>query len=243
MSGSMKKSFVVYTDWAEFLEDITDEEAGILFKALFEYAADGTEPAFKGAMRPIFRMMKNCLDRDGAKWEDRCRKNAENGRKGGIAKAEKRAALANAADRLANVADSDSESDTDNDTESESESESESERDKEKEKAGCAGSASPSPALPLGEFRNVFLSEEEIRSLKDDLGETAVDKAVEEMSEYCASTGKKYKNWAAAVRRWIKRDSTPKSFSPRPNYHSRETESYDLDEWMKTALSLPETWK
>ena len=78
-----KKSFIAYLDWAEFLDDLTAEETGLLFKALFQYAADGTEPSFKGILRPVFRMMKNCLDRDGEKWEEIRLKRSEAGAKGG----------------------------------------------------------------------------------------------------------------------------------------------------------------
>ena len=241
MNGTkqLKKSFIVYADWEEYFEDVSEKQLAAVFKALFRYAADGTEPEFKGAARSIFRMMKNCLDRDAGKWEDKCRKNAENGRKGGLAKAAKKAALPNGKNSLANLADSESDSVSESVSDSDRESESESER----EKACSAGSASPSPAQALGEFGNVFLSEEEKRSLAAEFGRPAVDKAVNEISEYCASLGKRYKSWPAAVRRWIKRDNAPRSApAPRPNYHSARDENYDLDEWMKTALSLSDTW-
>lgn len=32
------KSFIVYKDWEEYLETLTDEETGRLFRALFAYA-------------------------------------------------------------------------------------------------------------------------------------------------------------------------------------------------------------
>ena len=78
-----KNSFLMYTEWSEFFDDLTEAELSQLFKALFAYAANGEEPEFTGILRPIFRMMKNCLDRDAAKWEETCRKRSLAGAMGG----------------------------------------------------------------------------------------------------------------------------------------------------------------
>ena len=240
-----KKSFIVYTDWKEYFEDVSDAELGRLFKALFSYALEGVEPEFTGAMRPIFRMMRNCLIRDGAKWEEKCRRNSENGRKGALAKAENmRRALANSANAKnapANLADSESVNDSVNDSGSESESV------KDREKGGFAASASPSPSpsLALGEYCNVFISQEDYNSLTEEFGKTRADNAIEEISEYCDSVGKTYKNWKAAIRRWIKRDdrASEPAGKPRPNYHRSDAPSYDLDDFMKLALTSTDIWE
>lgn len=71
------KSFLVYKDWEEYLETVTDEEAGRLFRALFAYAKRAEETRFEGALRMLFTMMRNTLDRDGKKWEDICEARSE----------------------------------------------------------------------------------------------------------------------------------------------------------------------
>lgn len=74
------KSFIIYKDWEEYLETLTDEETGRLFKALFAYAKRVEETPFDGALRMLFTMMRNTLERDGKKWEDVCEARSE-GRK------------------------------------------------------------------------------------------------------------------------------------------------------------------
>lgn len=66
------KSFMIYKDWEEYIQLLTDEEAGRLFKALFAFAKRNEEADFDGAMKVIFTFMKNTFERDGKKWEDIC---------------------------------------------------------------------------------------------------------------------------------------------------------------------------
>lgn len=66
------KSFMVYKEWEDYLKMLTDEEAGRMFRALFAFAARGEEADFEGAAAMLFAVMKNCLERDGKKWEEVC---------------------------------------------------------------------------------------------------------------------------------------------------------------------------
>lgn len=68
---------MIYKDWEEYLETITDEETGKLFRALFAYAKRAEETPFDGALRMLFTMMRNTIDRDGKKWEDVCEARSE----------------------------------------------------------------------------------------------------------------------------------------------------------------------
>ncbi len=66
------KTFMVYKEWEEYLKMLTDEEAGRIFRALFAFAGRGEEADFSGSAAMLFAVMKNCLERDGKKWEDVC---------------------------------------------------------------------------------------------------------------------------------------------------------------------------
>lgn len=68
---------MIYKDWEEYLETLTDEETGKLFRALFAYAKRAEETPFDGALRMLFTMMRNTIDRDGKKWEDVCEARSE----------------------------------------------------------------------------------------------------------------------------------------------------------------------
>ena len=43
-----RNSFLLYYEYAEYLEELTDEEAGKLLRAVFNYNIYGEEPEFKG---------------------------------------------------------------------------------------------------------------------------------------------------------------------------------------------------
>ena len=212
-----KNSFVAYTDWSDYFEDLTDEELGQLTKALFLYASEGEEPSFTGAQRVIFRMMKNCLDRDAEKWQETCRKRSESGTKGGRPPKAKKAngffAFSEKAKKADTVTDTvtDTESDTvtvtDTVTESESETETETER--------LAASPLPLPGK-YGSYENILLTEEEYTHLCGEFSKETADRAIEEMSEYCASSGKDYKSYPAALRRWIRKSGSYPSSKPSP---------------------------
>ena len=79
-----KKSFVLYTDSAEQFEILSDEQAGKLIKAVFNYAENRILPKFDdGMLIMAFSFIKGQIDRDSEKWEETRKKRAEAGRKGG----------------------------------------------------------------------------------------------------------------------------------------------------------------
>lgn len=77
-------SFLVYKDNAPLVENCTDEQAGQLFKALFAFACYGEELDTDDRMlKGFYTVFRNAIVRDDAKYQERCRKNQENGLKGG----------------------------------------------------------------------------------------------------------------------------------------------------------------
>lgn len=79
----------------------------------------------------------------------------------------------------------------------------------------------------FGEYKNVIFSEEELKKLQKEFPNDW-QKRIEILSEYMASTGKKYKNHLATIRRWAKRDQEAKQSQQQKTDHS-----YDLDEIRK----------
>lgn len=78
-----KRAFVLYLDYRQHLELLSDEECGLLMRAIFEYEEVRSLPDFDGALAMAFSFIRKQLDRDREAYESRCRKNAENGAKGG----------------------------------------------------------------------------------------------------------------------------------------------------------------
>ena len=76
-----------------------------------------------------------------------------------------------------------------------------------------------------GHYQNVLLTDEDLDTLKSEFP-TDYQQRIEAVSEYVASTGKRYKNFLATIRNWAKRDAQKQSFStPKrkaPNYTVNE---------------------
>lgn len=58
-----------------------------------------------------------------------------------------------------------------------------------------------------GSYKNVLLSDEDMVKVKNEFSSDYEDR-IERLSEYMASTGKRYKNHLATIRNWAKRDRT-----------------------------------
>lgn len=60
-----------------------------------------------------------------------------------------------------------------------------------------------------GEYSNVMLSDEELEKLKAEFPSDWAER-IEQVSTYCASKGKSYKNYLATIRSWARRDGKRK---------------------------------
>lgn len=75
----LKNSFVMYHDYWDWFRLLTDEELGMLIRALFIYETEHREPsALDEKLNLIFCIIKDNLDRDRAKYEAVCNKNKNN---------------------------------------------------------------------------------------------------------------------------------------------------------------------
>lgn len=83
MSEVRKKSFVLYCDYTKHIKMLSDEDAGVLFKAILDYASDGTETELGDATKMAFSFIKAQMDRDHEEYIAKCEKMRKNGAKGG----------------------------------------------------------------------------------------------------------------------------------------------------------------
>lgn len=101
--SNKKKSFLLHIDSLDILDDLTDEQAGLLFKAIKAHQKD-EDIELDQIVKMVFIPFKNQFDRDNEKYAITCEKRAAAGSKGGKQK------VANASkckQKVANVADSD----------------------------------------------------------------------------------------------------------------------------------------
>ena len=77
-----RKSFIIYKDALEILDELDFETSGKLFHAIKNYQKDGTEPEDR-EMRLLFFNFKQQFIRDEQKYKEASQRNKLNGEKGG----------------------------------------------------------------------------------------------------------------------------------------------------------------
>ena len=77
-----KKSFILHKDKRKAVENLPDDQAGLLLKAIFAYA-DGEIVELDGRAAGVLDCIKEQMDIDAAAYAARCEKNKQNGEMGG----------------------------------------------------------------------------------------------------------------------------------------------------------------
>ena len=81
-----KNTFILYANYYEILSDLSNEKLGELFRAILEYKSTKKQPVVSVDLLVVFKFIKNQLDLDEKKFNDKCLKNSQNGKKGGAPK-------------------------------------------------------------------------------------------------------------------------------------------------------------
>jgi hypothetical protein len=79
----MKESFILYVEQKEIIDMLTDEEAGKIFKAIYEYELTGNVTELPYTLKLIFIPIKQSLERNKEKYDNVVERNRLNGKKGG----------------------------------------------------------------------------------------------------------------------------------------------------------------
>jgi len=82
------ESFILYKEHQELIEQLSPEQAGKLFKGLFSYVATGEAPELDALSNMAFTAIRQDLDRNAEKYEQKCEALRRNGAKGGRPKKE-----------------------------------------------------------------------------------------------------------------------------------------------------------
>ena len=82
---SKKSSFVLYNDILEEILDLSDRDAGKLFKAIYYFAAEGKESKddVPPKARTLYSIILKHLKKDEEKYKKRAERSRENGKNGG----------------------------------------------------------------------------------------------------------------------------------------------------------------
>lgn len=110
----MKDSFILYTEQKAVIDKLTDEQAGKLIKAIYEYVETDKMPQLDTVLDLVITPFKLALDRNKTKYEAVSKKRAEAGAKGGKQKKQMQTKDNKRSDND-NVNDSDNDNVNDND--------------------------------------------------------------------------------------------------------------------------------
>lgn len=74
-----KNSFIMYLDYEEHFNLLSDKEIGILMRGIFQYVRTGKDPDFcnNAALKIAFSFVKTNIDIDSRKYKKKCEKNRE----------------------------------------------------------------------------------------------------------------------------------------------------------------------
>lgn len=75
------KSFLIYKDWYKLFAMLDERDAGRVLMKLFDFAINGADAQLEGMPGMAYAIMRDAIERDGIKWEMRCKKNSENASK------------------------------------------------------------------------------------------------------------------------------------------------------------------
>ena len=225
-----KKSFILYADYIKHIRRLSDEDAGRLFKAIFDYVNEGELPDLDGMAAMAFSFIANQLDNDLQKYEETCKKRSENIKK----RWEKVNASQKAAENTSDTKDTNeyncifcNTNDTDNDIDSDIDIENDIDIDSDSDSVLhniCA----------RGAHHTIHLTEQDYKNLCEKYGQAVIDQYIERIDQYLSTNNKKpYPNHYQTILKWLESDNVKPSSSP----------SYDVDAIFQHALTTTPTVK
>ena len=222
-----KKSFILYADYIKHIGKLTDEEAGRLFKAIFEYVNEGRLPDLDGMAAMAFSFISNQLDSDLRKYEETCKKRSENIKK----RWEKANKCQNQTDSTADTKDTNeykcifcNTNDTDNGIDSDIDIENEIDIVNDSD----SGSVLHNNTVPVPgtTTTNVHLTEKQYNDLCGKYGKEIIDRYIAKIGQYLDSNGKKpFPNHYETIVKWLTSD----------NIQPKRQPSFDIERIMEHA--------
>ena len=206
-----KRSFIIYQEWATLIRGLPTDKAGELIQAICSYKLEEEYTISDMTVKAVFDMIKAQLDADADKYAEVCRKRAENGKKGGVAKASNsKQMLANASKSKQKLADNDNDNDNDNDI------------NKKKK------STRTSDKLVFGEYSHVRLTEDQYNKLAADYGEQMRDACIKRLDEYMQERPDyKSKDHYLCIRRWVVK--AVQEAAEKPSMKIKQTSFHQFD--------------
>ncbi len=179
-------TFILFDDLQEPIMLLSDEEAGKLFKGIFQYRNGGLREELVGATHIAFMFIKLQLDRSEDHYEMICERNRINGAKGGRPPKNP--------DNPVGFLGTQHNPDEPNITLPDPKPESDPDPKPKKKKKNI-----------YGEYNHVRLTEDEYESLSEKVFDR--EELIKRLDEYIETTGKSYKNHSLVIQNWDKKET------------------------------------
>lgn len=200
-----KKSFVLYLDLKDLFEKLSDDDAGKLIKAVFEYGTSGEIIPLPPAADMLLGVICQQMDRDGKKWEETKERRSRAGKVAAQARIDRSAGASNhnESQRIVTNAEQTQPNATvnvnvngnvnDNGNVNVNES-------------VINNDTAPAPtSKPYGQFGHVMLTDAELARLQQRRPRDWEAK-IQRLDDYIEQTGKTYKSHLLTIVRWAEED-------------------------------------
>ena len=223
-----KKGFIMFLSFADIIQELTDEEAGRLLKAIMQH--EGGEEVDLGndrLLKVAYTAITADIDRQDEKWEKTRYARSEAGKLGGAPKGNKNASKNNQEQTKTNK---------NKQNKHEVEVEVEVEVEEEVEKKKKSGQAAP-VRHHFGANGKVLLTDDDLEKLYEAHGQEDTMAAIEIMDGYLTANGRSYKNYRQALENWAYRaveENKQKGIQAK-KYNNGEFPQTDLSEQLQAV--------
>ena len=223
-----KKGFIMFLSFADIIQELTDEEAGRLLKAIMQH--EGGEEVDLGndrLLKVAYTAITADIDRQDEKWEKTRYARSEAGKLGGAPKGNKNASKNNQEQTKTNK---------NKQNKHEVEVEVEVEVEDEVEKKKKSGQAAP-VRHHFGANGKVLLTDDDLEKLYEAHGQEDTMAAIEIMDGYLTANGRSYKNYRQALENWAYRaveENKQKGIQSK-KYNNGEFPQTDLSEQLQAV--------
>lgn len=230
----MKNTILLFSNMKEPIDELDDEDAGKLFKAILAYQ-NGEEVKLQGLLKVVFLQIKQQIDYNNERYAETSKKRSE-ARKAWLLKQQtstndNKTQQNPTSENNTHLYDNDNDNGNGNDNvienviENENGNDNENENESENVCSSNINNINSPTARAYGRFSNIILEKHQYDDLKKEFPEA--DEAIEKMSAYLANEKKTYKNYYARLRLWILQDRKDGK-SPEPK-KKPNPEPYEYD--------------
>lgn len=212
-----KRYFIVSYENEELLEDLSDTQISELFKALFRYAKSGEVIATEDKLlRCAFKIFRKSIDASNKKYDEICKRNAENGAKGGRPKKETEepdgiSETQNNPKNPVGFSETQTNPDEPKKANTNTSTSTNTNTNTKQKQIDNTGDKSPEPPKPekevnhkYGEYQHVQLTDKQYQKLIADYGEYWIAQYIQKLDEYIQMKGAKYKDHNLTIRNWLR---------------------------------------